>query len=136
MKDPTGALQTAYYTALSALSTPVYDRVPEGTDYPYIKLGDHTMIDGSSKSEYTMDTTFTVQIFDGYERNVGGKKRVLEIGDDAIGAIVGKTLDLSPDFRIVTAPRLDYAETLDDHSETHTYYRRVLRFRQLIEQLT
>jgi len=57
MTDFAVTLQTAVYNALSADATLVsavtgiYDFVPEGTAFPYVKVGDQTMVDGGTKNK-------------------------------------------------------------------------------------
>ena len=59
MTDFAVTLQTAVYNALLASSplttklggNSIYDFVPEGTAFPYVKVGDQTMVDDGTKDK-------------------------------------------------------------------------------------
>ena len=76
MSDYAVALQTAVYNALTG-STPltnvagVYDFVPEGSSFPYVKIGDQTMVDDGTKTKQGSDFTLIIHTFSRYR---GGKE--------------------------------------------------------------
>jgi len=74
MKDPSAAMQTAIYSKLMAhagLATAmggtvrVYDKVPAGPAYPYIRIGDDQAVDGGRSNSCAdgWDFTATLHIF-------------------------------------------------------------------------
>ena len=83
MSDFAVALQTTVYNALIgnvALTTKlggnnIYDFVPEGTDFPYVKIGDQTMVDDGTKTKQGSDFTLIIHTFSRYR----GSKETKEI---------------------------------------------------------
>jgi|TARA_R100001460_G_scaffold94_1_gene323 hypothetical protein len=76
-------LQTTVYNALignNPLTTKlggnnIYDFVPEGTSFPYVKVGDQTMVDDGTKDKKGSDFTLIVHTFSRYR----GSKEIKEI---------------------------------------------------------
>ena len=81
MTDFAVTLQTAVYNALVADTplgnavTGIYDFVPEGTAFPYVKVGDQTMVDDGTKNKEGSDFTLIVHTFSRYR----GSKEIKEI---------------------------------------------------------
>ncbi len=77
------ALQTTVYNALignNPLTTKlggnnIYDFVPENTSFPYVKVGDQTMVDDGTKDKKGSDFTLIVHTFSRYR----GSKEIKEI---------------------------------------------------------
>jgi len=53
----------------------IYDFVPEGTSFPYVKVGDQTMVDDGTKDKKGSDFTLIVHTFSRYR----GSKEIKEI---------------------------------------------------------
>ena len=83
MTDFAVTLQTAVYNALlgsNPLTTKlggnnIYDFVPEGTAFPYVKVGDQTMVDDGTKDKKGSDFTLMIHTFSRYR----GSKETKEI---------------------------------------------------------
>ena len=81
MSDYASALQQTVFNALDQSSTlqnlvtDVYDFVPEGTDFPYVKIGDQTMVDDGTKTKQGSDFTLIIHTFSRYR----GSKEIKEI---------------------------------------------------------
>ena len=81
MTDFAATLQTAVYDALVADSplgskvTGIYDFVPENTAFPYVKVGDQTMVDDGTKNKKGSDFTLMIHTFSRYR----GSKEIKEI---------------------------------------------------------
>ena len=83
MTDFAVTLQTTVYNALLAsnpLTTKlggnnIYDFVPENTAFPYVKIGDQTMVDDGTKTKKGTDFTLMIHIFSRYR----GSKEIKEI---------------------------------------------------------
>ena len=83
MSDFAVALQTTVYNALignSALTTKlggnnIYDFVPEGTDFPYVKIGEETATDNGTKTLQGNEHTLVIHSFSRYR----GSKEVKNI---------------------------------------------------------
>jgi hypothetical protein len=77
------ALQSSVYTALnvsaitSTLSCGVYDEVVEGNSYPFITLGEETVIDYSTNNLVGAETTINIHVWSRYK----GSKETKEIMD-------------------------------------------------------
>ena len=83
MTDFAVTLQTTVYNALLAsnpLTTKlggnnIYDFVPENTAFPYVKIGDQTMVDDGTKTKKGTDFTLIIHTFSRYR----GSKEIKEI---------------------------------------------------------
>ena len=81
MTDYAVALQTSVYNALTGNSsltssvTGIYDFVPENTSFPYVKVGDQTIVDDGTKDKKGSDFTLIVHTFSRYR----GSKEIKEI---------------------------------------------------------
>jgi len=76
MSDYASALQQTVFTALDQSSTlqnlvtDVYDFVPESTAFPYVKIGEQTMVDDGTKDKKGSDFTLEVHTFSRYRGSV------------------------------------------------------------------
>ena len=76
MSDYASALQQTVFNALDQSSTlqnlvtDVYDFVPEGTAFPYVKIGEQTMVDNGTKDKKGSDFTIEVHTFSRYRGSV------------------------------------------------------------------
>lgn len=60
-------IQTAIYTRLaSQLTTPVYDDVPQGAEYPYTVIGDDTSVEWDGDTFLGAESTLTVHTWSRY----------------------------------------------------------------------
>ena len=76
MSDYASALRQTVFNALDQSSTlqnlvtDVYDFVPEGTAFPYVKIGEQTMVDNGTKNKQGTDFTIEVHTFSRYRGSV------------------------------------------------------------------
>jgi hypothetical protein len=76
MSDYASALQQTVFNALDQSSTlqnlvtDVYDFVPESTAFPYVKMGEQTMVDDGTKDKKGSDFTLEVHTFSRYRGSV------------------------------------------------------------------
>ena len=76
MSDYASALQQTVFTALDQSSTlqnlvtDVYDFVPESTAFPYVKIGEQTMVDDGTKDKKGSNFTLEVHTFSRYRGSV------------------------------------------------------------------
>ena len=81
MSDYAVAVQTAVYNELNGNSSltssvsGIFDFVPESTTFPYVKVGDQTMVDDGTKNKKGSDFTLIVHTFSRYR----GSKEIKEI---------------------------------------------------------
>lgn len=91
MSDPILALKTALYVALdSALSEPVFDHVPQGTDYPYVTFGQFD----ANNSDYLSERKESVSAFLSVWSDYSGQTEVMRIMGDINTALHGKKLTM------------------------------------------
>lgn len=85
----TSNLQTAIYgqlsgdSALTALVTGVFDDVPENTNYPFVRIGEETILDNSTKDLQGQEITITIHAYSEYR----GKREVKQILDAIYDAL-------------------------------------------------
>ena len=97
MSDYAVALQTAVYDALngdSSLTSSVsgiFDFVPESTSFPYVKVGDQTMVEDGTKDKKGSDFTLMVHTFSRYR----GSKEIKEIMSLVYGILHESSLSIS-----------------------------------------
>jgi hypothetical protein len=76
MSNYSSALQQTVFNALDQSSTlqnlvtDVYDFVPESTAFPYVKIGEQTMVDDGTKDKKGSDFTLEVHTFSRYRGSV------------------------------------------------------------------
>ena len=76
MSDYDSTLQQTVFNALDQSSTlqnlvtDVYDFVPESTAFPYVKIGEQTMVDNGTKDKKGSDFTIEVHTFSRYRGSV------------------------------------------------------------------
>ena len=143
MKNPSVALQTAYYTALTSpaltvggATIAVYsDMAPTTAGSSYIVLGQQTFVDDADKEVFGSEATQSVSVFTSFDGDRGGKKLSSQIADEITRRIRTRAgLSLAPDFNMITAT-LDNYITFTEPTPTTTIIRAELRFRHIIEQL-
>ena len=97
MSDYAVALQTSVYNALTGNSsltssvTGIYDFVPENTSFPYVKVGDQTIVDDGTKDKKGSDFTLIVHTFSRYR----GSKEIKEIMSLVYGILHESSLTIS-----------------------------------------
>lgn len=134
--EPSLQLQKAIYEALRAntaltglLADPgidsIYDFVPDGAAFPYIQIGDDTVVEDGDDTARGFECTITLHVFD----QGRSRKRVKEI----MGAIAD-TLDRReaalpmPNFYCYLC-MFDFSETNIDQDSTGLYPHGIIRFR-------
>jgi hypothetical protein len=142
MNNPSVALQTAYYTALTSpvisvdgATIPVYsDMAPTSATGSYIVLGQQTFVDDADKQVFGTEATQNVTVVTTFDSDIGGKKLSSRIADLVMQRIRTRArLDLSPEFNMITST-LDSYLTISEQSPTRTIIRAEMRFRHIIEE--
>ncbi len=120
MTDFAVTLQTAVYNALSADATLVsavtgiYDFVPEGTAFPYVKVGDQTMVDGGTKNKKGNDFTLMVHAFSRYR----GSKEIKEIMSLVYDVLHESSLSVSGAFNNM---RFEFSDIIKENDGLTTH---------------
>lgn len=133
-KSPIHPVQTAIYqrlkndATLAGMVTGVYDYVPEGTAYPYVRIGDHLSIPDNTHDTYGREITTTIHIWTRSRGNAQGQ---------AIAARIGELLDHRPrDLAVaghkVVSIRQEFDQVLPDPDPEVRHH--ILRFRIQTEQ--
>lgn len=128
-KSPIHLVQTAIYQRLKAdpvlagMVTGVYDYVPEGTAYPYVRIGDHLSIPDNTHDTYGREITTTIHVWTRSRGNAQGQ---------AIAARIGELLDHRPrDLAVsghrVVSIRQEFDQVLPDPDPEVRHH--ILRFR-------
>lgn len=146
--DPTWALQQAIYAALhtnaglialcgdggSPARAKVYDdgAVPQGTQYPYVIIGETTGLPSDTKSSKGDETTFTLHVWSRAQGDGGkrGQKECRQIMGAVVAALDGQSLTVSG-FTLIDISREFSTSFLDaDGLSRHG----VVRFRAKTEE--
>lgn len=127
MSDAALAVQTAVLTELvSALSEPVYDHVPEDTNFPYVTIGDDSQEDWSADGLEGEIHVLTIHSWSRYR----GRKQIKEIMDSVKDALHEQSLTLMGHDLI--SMRWESSETiLEDDGIT---YHGTQKFRALTQE--
>ena len=124
------ALQTAIYNALnvsavtSTLSCGVYDEVIEGNTYPFITLGEETVIDYGTKDLTGAETTINIHIWSQYK----GSKQTKEIMDKVHDLLHDGSLTVTG-FNLINL-RFEYSDIMRDPDGVTRHG--VMRFQAII----
>lgn len=125
--DAINPIQEALYTKLISITSlmnkvnGIYDFVPQGTEYPYVTIGENTQSDWGSKTFTGFDDTISIHTWS----RGAGRKSCAEIMSDIYSAIHEGSLSVSG-FK-VTVLRQEFSEIiLDPDGQT---YHGIQRFR-------
>lgn len=114
----------------------IYSKVPSKLDYPFIRFSTQTSdILSSTKTHYIHNNTIQLEIITGFHKSSGGFDVSDLITNQVFKAVMDKKnpLPIADPFSIVTST-LEFDESLQEVTNTDAIYRRVLRFRHLIDQ--
>lgn len=91
----------------------VYDFVDKNTAFPYIVVGDPTILPFETKTSYGEDITLVVHCFSQYN----GKKEAYEILNLVLQSLSSKKLELGFGFRVIDF-KLDQIQVFEDIDNT------------------
>ena len=138
MKDADYILRKAYTTALkgnvsyNGKTVPLYDRVPNNANPPWIKFGSQATIDDSQKDSYTTERLMTLEIHTAFIQK-GGKKQADLISNQILQLIIDQPLDGSPDFTF-HEQRLESLDHVEDITPDRYIYNKILIINNFVEQ--
>lgn len=134
-RSPIHAVQVALYQRLtgdSALMTllpgGVHDQVPEGTAYPYVRIGDHLSIPDNDHGGFGREITVTVHVWTRARGNAQGQQiadRIIELLDHQAPSLVVSG------HRVVSV-RCEFDQALTDPNPELRHH--VIRFRIVTQQ--
>ena len=134
MKDPSGEVISAFYTALNGKCTlPVYSMVPRDVD-DFIFIGDITCVGDVAKDRYITNNTIQIEIIKTY-RDQGSKVAVNAISNTILG-IIRNAFASTVTLTSFTVPLVVLDSMTDFVEETDEYkvFRKLIRFRLIIEE--
>lgn len=126
-------LQKAIHSALDSASitdssgsaiTGVFDDVPEGTEYPYITIGEDTAIDVSTKDKTHFEHTLTIHAWSQYR----GRRDIKELMEQVHNAL--HNVDLSVTGASLCNLRQEFQTTLLENDGITRHG--VMRFRAVV----
>ena len=131
MTDFAVTLQTTVYNALLAsnpLTTKlggnnIYDFVPENTAFPYVKIGDQTMVDDGTKTKKGTDFTLIIHTFSRYR----GSKEIKEIMSLVYDVLHESSLSVSG---VMNNMRFEFSDIIKENDGLTTHG--VQRFRVFV----
>lgn len=131
-RSPIHPVQTAFYqrmvadAVLGGLVSGVFDEVPEGQAYPYVRLGAHLSIPDNAHGQFGRQITLTLHVWTKARGNAQGQAiadRIIELFDHQPLTVVG--------HRVVSV-RCEFDQALTDPNPE--LRRHVLRFRTITTQ--
>ena len=111
--------------ALSAMITGVFDKVPEGTAYPYVTLGNMTIRQNSTKTTHSLAIQATLSVFS----RAAGRKEAAAIMDRIHTLLHQASLSVTGHTLIL----LRFAESSITLEADGMTYRGTLRFNAITE---
>jgi hypothetical protein len=139
MGTPNNALQVGIYARLTgyapltALVTGVYDFVPQHIQPPYVRIGDDTAVDWSTKTANGWAATLTIHCWD-FEK--AGRRSVKSIMSAIYDALHRQEANVTVAGFTLVLLQSEFETTVQDTSEigqADHFYHGVQRFRALIQ---
>ena len=130
MSNYASALQQTVFNALDQSSTlqnlvtDVYDFVPESTAFPYVKIGEQTMVDDGTKDKKGSDFTIEVHTFSRYRGSVE-IKNIMSVVYDIL-----HESSLSVSGASLVNMRFEFSDTIKENDGLTTHG--VQRFRAFV----
>ncbi len=130
MSNYASALQQTVFNALDQSSTlqnlvtDVYDFVPESTAFPYVKIGEDTMVDNGTKDKKGSDFTIEVHTFSRYRGSVE-IKNIMSVVYDIL-----HESSLSVSGASLVNMRFEFSDTIKENDGLTTHG--VQRFRAFV----
>jgi len=132
MTTPLGPVQRAVYAALTADTelmesvTGVYDDVPEGTAYPYVRIGEALETPDNTHGAFGRQTVLIIHVWSEYR----GFAETTDIAGRVVSLLDHQPLTIAGHHHVVT--KYEFGQTLDDPDRPALRHG-VLRFRVLTE---
>lgn len=140
MKDCKQELHEEYFRLLSGEITvgsetiAVYDSVPSNATYPYVKIGEWTEIDWSTKSNFGAEVTITIQIVDRFQNSIT-RSRLYSVLNQMKQIIRARPVPFDADSFNIIQSVVDNETTFRQATDTYVYLYSNVRFRHQAEEL-
>jgi len=144
-KDGTYELIKAYYDALStkvtidAVVIPVYSFAPKGTTGNRIIIGTPIDTEADTVTAFTRDYSIEIDCLTEFAGGNASYKKAFDMADAVTRLIktsIGGNLTMSGSDHKIFHSYLELSTTLTEDTDTGTIIRRILTFRNLVQQLT
>jgi hypothetical protein len=139
------AIRIGYFQAINGnvivdgQPVPVYDAyaIPEDAQYPYILLSTQNEVERQAKWARQYYATKLIDIVTGFLEPTG-RRQSEDIADQIepmVNPITGPQIDITANgFRIGDTER-QFSENLEDRNNVYYVYRKLLRYRLLVEKI-
>jgi len=144
-KDGTYEIIKAYYDALNtkvtvdAVTIPVYSFAPKGTTGNRIIIGTPIDTEADTVTSFGRDYSIDIDCVTEFAGGNASYKKAFDIADAVCRLIktsIGGNLAVSGSDHAVIHSYLELGNTLTEDTDTGTIIRRILTFRNLVQQLT
>ena len=122
MKSPQQYIRTSIITNLKNLGYAVYDRDRKVNDYPYIVIGEQTMMDQGSQDRHRAIATINIHVVNGWSTDFGDRSTA----DAMVDAITRLITKPEPVFTItgflITGSTVDNVMSMTEQTQTQTIH--------------
>jgi hypothetical protein len=139
--DPTSTYRAAYYGKLNKQVSvidgkyiPVYDRVPDNSEAPYIILSSSTLTPILSTTGYGYSATMLIDIVTRFQSG-GGKKLVDDISNEIFKKILTRENFYQDENINIYTSKLDSTRIIESESNGGYVVRKLITFDNKIQQL-
>ena len=129
MKSPQQYIRTSIITNLKNLGYAVYDRDRKVNDYPYIVIGEQTMMDQGSQDRHRAIATINIHVVNGWSTDFGDRSTA----DAMVDAITRLITKPDPAFTItgflITGLTVDNVMSMTEQTQTQTIHTTIVRLK-------
>jgi len=129
MKSPQQYIRTSIITNLKNLGYAVYDRDRKVNDYPYIVIGEQTMMDQGSQDRHRAIATINIHVVNGWSTDFGDRSTA----DAMVDAITRLVTKPEPVFTItgflITGSTVDNVMSMTEQTQTQTIHTTIVRLK-------
>lgn len=129
MKSPQQYIRTSLITNLKNLGYAVYDRDRKVNDYPYIVIGEQTMMDQGSQDRHRAIATINIHVVNGWSTDFGDRSTA----DAMVDAITRLVTKPEPTFTItgflITGLTVDNVMSMTEQTQTQTIHTTIVRLK-------
>ena len=129
MKSPQQYIRTSIITNLKNLGYAVYDRDRKVNDYPYIVIGEQTMMDQGSQDRHRAIATINIHVVNGWSTDFGDRSTA----DAMVDSITRMVTKPEPAFTVtgflITGLTVDNVMSMTEQTQTQTIHTTIVRLK-------